>query len=237
MTATKKTARVAGLLYLLMVFTGLFTLMYVPGKLIVKGNVAETANNILAHQTLFRIDLVVALFSVLLFTLVVLALYQLLKDVSRPLAALMVILVLIQIPQGFVSLLLQFGALELVRGADFLSAVDKPQRDIWAMFCLHLDGKGAIFAELFWGLWLFPLGALVYRSRFLPRVLGVWLVVNGVGYVAMSLTGILVPQYADTVYKFAFPALLGEVALTLWLLIMGIKTTSLTGPELGRAGS
>lgn len=236
MAATKKTARVAGLLYLLMVFTGLFTLMYVPGKLIVKGNAAETANNILAHQTLYRIDLAVALFSVLLFTLIVLALYQLLRDVSRPLATLMVILVLIQIPQGFVSLLLQFGALELARGADFLAAIDKPQRDIWAMLCLHLDGKGAVFAEMFWGLWLFPLGALVYRSRFLPRILGIWVIINGIAYVAMSLTGILVPQYADTVYKFAFPALLGEVALTLWLLIMGIKPVPPVGWEPARTG-
>lgn len=237
MNTLKKTARATGLLYLLMVFTGLFTLMYVPGQLIVKGNAVETINKILANQTLFRIDLVVSLLSVLIFTLVVLALHQLLKDVHRQLAALMVILVLIQIPQGFVSLLLKFGALELARGAEFLAAIDKPQRDAWAMLCLHLDGKGAIFAELFWGLWLFPLGLLVFRSGFLPRVLGIWLIINGVAYVAMSLTGILLPEYANAVYNFAIPALLGELALTLWLLIMGIKVAPLGDAGQARAAS
>jgi hypothetical protein len=231
MNATKKTARVAGLLYLLMVFTGLFCLMYVPGKLIVQGHATETANNILAHQSLFRINLVVGLFSVVFFTSVALALYQLLKDVSRQLATLMVILVLISIPQSFVSLLLQYGALELVRGTDFLSVIDKPQRDVWAMLCLHLDHKGTVFVELFWGLWLFPLGLLVFRSGFLPRILGVWLIINGAAYVTMCLTGLLLPQHAGTVYKFALPALLGEVALMLWLLIMGIRPAPLADSE------
>jgi hypothetical protein len=223
MNATNKTARVAGVLYFLMVFAGLFSLMYVPGKLIVRANATETANNILAHQALVRTDLAVGLISSVLFLLVALALYQLLKDVNRRYASLMVILVFIQLPQAFVTQLLQLGALELVRGADFLSAIDKPQRDTLAMLCLHLNGKSAVLSEFFWGLWLFPLGMLVFRSGFLPRFLGVWLIINGVAYVAMSLTGLFLPQCADAVYKIAIPALLGELVLTLWLLIMGAR--------------
>jgi Domain of unknown function (DUF4386) len=78
-------------------------------------------------------------------------------------------------------------------------------------------------AEIFWGLWLIPLAILVYRSRFLPRFLGVWLIANGLGYVINSFTGILLPNYAEAVNRFTFPALTGEVALVLWLLIKGAK--------------
>lgn len=223
MTATKKTARIAGVLYLLFVFAGLFSLMYVPTKLLARGDAAQTANNILAHQSLVLVDLAVGLLSLTLFLAIVLALYQLLRDVNRQYAILMVILVLIQLPQAFVSQLLQFGALELVRGADFLSAIDKPDRDAWAMLCLHLKSKGEILSQFFWGLWLFPLGVLVFRSRFLPRFLGVWLIVNGIAYVAMCFLNLFVPQHTDTVFKIAFPAMLGEFALTVGLLYLGFK--------------
>jgi hypothetical protein len=237
MNDMKKTARVAGLLYLLIVLTGLFNLIYTPGKLIVRGNASETASNILAHQTLFRVDLVVSIFSNLTFLFLVLVLYLLFKDVNRRHATLMVILILVQIPQAFVSQMLQLGAFELIRGADFLSVFDKPQRDALAMLCLHLNSQGSHFSEVFWGLWLLPLGLLVYRSGFLPRFLGVWLIINCCAYVAMSLIGLLLPQYVETVYKLAFPALLGEVAFTLWLLIAGVKSKPSAGQAQAATGS
>ncbi len=224
MTATQKTARLAGVLYLLTVLSGLFNLIYTPGKLIVRGNPAETANNILAHQTLFRIDLAVSLVSILIFMFLVLVLYRLLKDVDRRHATLMVILVLVQIPQSYVSQLLQIGAFELVRGADFLSVLDKTQRDVLAMLCLRVNDLGTYISNAFWGLWLFPLGLLVFRSGFLPRTLGVWLIINCFAYLGISLTGLLLPEYAETVSRIAFPGLLGEVAFMLWLLIMGVKS-------------
>ncbi len=223
MIPIQKTARLAGVLYLLTVLTGLFNLTYTPGKLIVRGNAAETANKILAHETLFRVDLIVGLISTLIFMFLVLVLYRLLKDVNRPQAALMVILVLVQIPQSYVSQLLQIGAFELFRGEGFLSALDQSQRFALGMMCFHLSDLGTHISEMFWGLWLFPLGWLVFRSGFLPRTLGVWLLLNGVAYVVISLIGLMLPELSDTIYKFAFPALLGEVALMLWLLILGIK--------------
>jgi uncharacterized protein DUF4386 len=93
------------------------------------------------------------------------------------------------------------AVLILVRGADFLSVFDKPQRDALAMLFLRIHGQGILAAEIFWGLWLFPLAILVYRSRFLPRFLGVWLIINGFAYVAISLTGLLLPQYEDKVSR------------------------------------
>ena len=224
----KKTGRMAGILYLALVLTGLFNLMYTPGKFIVRGNATETANHILAHQTLFRIDLVIGLLSSVIFIFLVLVLYRLLKEIHQPYAALMVILVLVQIPNSFVSQLLQIGAYELVRGADFLSVLDKSQRDVLALFCFHLNDLGTYFSEIFWGLWLFPLGLLVYRSGFLPRTLGVWLFINGLAYIGMSVTGLLSPEHADIVYKISLPALFGELAFALWLVIMGARPKALT---------
>jgi hypothetical protein len=78
-----------------------------------------------------------------------------------------------------------------------------------------------VAAEILWGLWLFPLAILVYRSGFLPRFLGAWLIINGFAYLTMSFTGLLLPQYEDMVSNIAFPALLGEMAIMLWLLIKG----------------
>jgi len=228
MNSLSKNARVAGLLYLAIVITGLFNLMYVPSKLIVRGNAIETAANILAHQTLYRVDVAVSLVSIIIFLFLVLALYRLLKDVNQQLAAIMVILVMVQIPQGFVSQLLQLGALELFRGAGFLSAIDQGQRDVLAMFCLRLNDQATYLAEMFWGLWLLPLGLLVYRSRFLPRTLGVWLIVNCCAYVALSFTGLLFPDYVGVMSKITLPALLGELAFALWLVLVGARTRPAT---------
>lgn len=227
MNSTKKTARIAGLLYLFMILTGVFSVMYVPGKLMVRGDATATAANILASQSLFTIHIVNQLFSILFFLSVVLALYLLLKEVHNRLAVLMVILVLIQIPGGVWSVMNQITALELLRGEDFWSAFDKPLREALAMSYLDLNGKGTNASELFWGLWLFPLGLLVFRSGFLPRFLGVLLIINCFAYVTISLTGLLLPQYSDIANKISFPALLGEVAFMLWLLITGAQPKSL----------
>jgi hypothetical protein len=195
----------------------------VPGKLIVKGNATETARNILANQTLYRIDIVVGLMATIIFMFTALVLYRLFKETNQRQAAVMLILVLVQIPQSYVGQLLQLGALELLRGADFLGVVDTTQRETMAMLCLHLNSKSIALSEIFWGLWLFPLGFLVFRSGFLPRFLGVWLIINGVAYVAMSFTGLLLPEYSLLAYKISLPALLGELALTVWLLIAGAR--------------
>src|SRR5947207_14872903 len=119
------------------------------------------------------------------------------------------------------------AALLLARGADFLSVFEKPQRDALAMLFLNLHGHGFGVCEIFWGLWLFPLGLLVYRSRFLPRFLGVWLTFAGFAWVILSLTGILLPQYQDKVNTYLQPAIVGEIAFMLWLLIKGAKPQAL----------
>lgn len=223
MHPTKRTARVAGVLYLLVVLTGMFVLIYVPGRLFVRGDSAATASNILAHESLFRSYIVVGLVSEFLFISLVLALHRLLKGVNRQHAALMVMLVLMTAPLAFVGTANQVATLAFVRGAESLTAFDKPQRDAVAMLLFNAEREGTLVAQIFWGLWLFPLGLLVFRSGFLPRILGVWLGVNGFAYVAISLTGLLLPQRGEIVSKIATPALLGELVFTLWLLIVGAR--------------
>jgi hypothetical protein len=219
----KKTARIAGWLYLLVVFTGPFVLMYVPRKLFVLGDASATANNILAHQSLFQAHIVVGLVSELLFIAVVLALYRLLKGVDRELAALMVILILIDAPLAFLSVANEVATLTFLRGGGFLAAFDAPQRDALATLLINVDILGIPVSEIFWGLWLLPLGVLVYRSGFIPRFLGIWLFINGAAYLVLSGVGLLVPERARLLATIATPVLFGEVALMLWLLIVGAR--------------
>jgi hypothetical protein len=237
MEPTDKAARVAGAWYLSLVLIGPFSLMYVPGKLIVHGNAAATASNILNHETLFRFSILADMIGAVIFICLALALYRLFSGVNKTHASLMVALVLVSATVGFLNTLNNIAALTLFRGgADFLSVVDKPQRDALAMLFLRLNFQGDIINEIFWGLWLLPFGLLVMRSRFLPRILGVWLIVNCFAYVALSLTGILLPQYYDVAFRSAFPALLGEVAIMLWLLIKGARVQPSGAPALSSAG-
>ena len=223
MTSLSRNARVAGLLYLTLM-TAPLRLIYIPNKLFVTGNATATANNIAAHETLFRLGILSDLFTATMGIFLALALYRLFKEVDEGLARLMVILgALMVTPIYFLNTINDAAALRLARGADFLSVFDKPQRDALAMLFLRLHGHGIVVNEIFWGLWLFPFGLLVYKSRFLPRILGVWLMLNCFAYLAVSVTALLWPQYETTVSNWVFPVMFGELAIMLWLIIMGAK--------------
>jgi hypothetical protein len=221
MSFSRNPGRFAGLLYLLVSIPGAFALIYVPSRLIVDGDAAATVRNIAASQTLFRLGIAVQLISQALFIFVALALYDLLKGVNRRHATLMVTLIVVSIPIVFLNELNAIAALLLVRGAEVPAVFDTPQRDALVMLFVNLHSRGFDIAGIFWGLWLFPLGLLVYRSRFLPRFLGVWLALGGFAYVILSLTGLLMPQYQDKVFAISQPAFFGEVAFMLWLVIKG----------------
>jgi hypothetical protein len=203
---------------------GIVRLLYIPNTLFASHNAATTANNIAAHESLFRFGIVSELLAAALWVFVTLALYRLLKGVDQGLAILMVILgSLLVTPIFFMNTVNDAAALLFARGGDFLTVFDTPQRDAFAMLFLRLHHQGDLASEIFWGLWLLPLGLLVYRSRFLPRLLGVWLMVACFAYLALSFTGLLYPQWEGKVFGFAQPVLLGEVALMLWLVIFGAK--------------
>jgi Domain of unknown function (DUF4386) len=226
MNSTRDPGRVAGLLYLLLLAAPL-RLMYIPNKLFVTGNAAATANNIRAHETLFRLGIAGDLFCGVALIFLVLALYRLFKGVDQHLAVLVVIVGGV-LPSAidFFNVLNDAAALMLARGADFLSVFSMPQRDALAMLFLRLHHQEVVAAEILWGLWLLPLGILAYRSRFMPRFLGIWLVINGFAYIASSFAGLLFPQYEQMVSNFLFPALFGELAFMLWLVIKGARPQS-----------
>ena len=224
MTSLSRNARIAGLMYILASAVGVLRLMVIPAKLIVHGDAAATAANIVAHQTLFRWGIVTGLLSAALWLFVPLALYRLLKDVDKPLAILMVILgSLMQVPIFFVNAGTDAAALALARGGDVLSGVGKPQRGGFAMLLLNLHHQLDLANAIFWGLWLVPFGLLVYKSRFLPRILGVWLIAGCIGWLAYSFVGFLAPALEGTVFNVGQILTLGEVAMMLWLVVLGAR--------------
>jgi hypothetical protein len=230
MTSIKRRARVAGVFYLLLMFAP-FRLIYIPNTLFVRGDATATAANIAAHETLFRLGMVSELFCGVVVVFLTLALYRLFEAVNRVWAVLVVILGgLMPALINFINVVHDGAALTLVRGPEFLSVLDKPQRDALAMLFLRLHDQQVVAAEILWGLWLLPLALLVIRSGFLPHFLGVWLIVNGLAYVVMGLTGLLLPRYHGRLFNLSFPALLGELAFMLWLLIMGAKERAASAP-------
>ncbi len=211
-------ARLAGFLYLLVVPLGIFGGLYVSSRLIVSGDAATTANNIIGSELLFRFGMLSDLLAALLMLLVVLVLYPLLKPVNRNVALLMVSFVLVGTAIATLNKLNQFAALFLLSGSDYLTVFTADQLQALALLFLRLHSRGGTIAFIFWGLWLFPLGYLVFKSGFLPRILGVLLMISCFGYVINSFATIL--GYTVNVGRFAA---LGEVLFILWLLIKGVN--------------
>ncbi|MEO8044708.1 MAG: DUF4386 domain-containing protein [Spartobacteria bacterium] len=223
MRSTDKTARIAGAAYLSLALITPFVLLYIPGKLIVSGNATQTAQNVLAHETLFRFGIVAGLFSTAIFICVAVLLYRLLRDVHKTTATLMLGLVLVSATVGFANNLNHLAALTLFRGENFLTVFDKPQLDALGMLFLRLHSQADYMNEILWGLWLLPLGLLVFWSGFLPRFIGVWLIINCFAYVALSIIALMFPALYGVALSWATPLLLGELVLALWLLVKGAK--------------
>ena len=214
-----KTARIAGAVYLSTLPLAIYFWSYLPGKLIARGNATVSAENILAHETLFRFSILGDLFTHVILLCLAFLLYRLLSDVNRTWAFVMVGFVLVSTAVGFVNALNSIAAVILVRGTDFLAVIDKAQREASAMLFIRLHGEGFLVNEVFSGLWLFPLGLLVFRCGFLPRFLGVWLMIACFGWLVVSVVALVFPTYYDTAFSFAQPVVLGEMAFALWLLL------------------
>jgi len=198
--------------------------MYVGRILVVRDDAVATIHNMAAHELLFRFGIASDLIAGLGCLLAALALYELLKGVDRRLGVLMVVLGgLMPCVLAFVNVLNDCGAIVIARGEPFVSLLDKPQQAALAALFLRIHDHGFLINEVFAGLWLFPFGLLVLRSGFLPRILGLLLIVSGFGYLAISGTGLLLPLYVERVSMIASPALLGEGGIILWLLFKGAQ--------------
>ncbi len=224
MNSINKTARIAGFLYLLMAPFGIFGIMYVPSILIVPGDAATTTNNIMTSESLFRSGIVSALIVQILIILVVLFLYKLLKPVNKNHALLMVIFILVSVPITMLNELNHFAALLLSSGADYLTVFSASQLQALVPLFLNLHEYGIFITSIFWGLWLFPMGYLVFKSGFLPRILGILLMIACFGYLIDSFGRLLLPNFDATIVATIVGFMLwGELLFPLWLLIKGVN--------------
>ena len=231
MTEIKKQARIAGVLYFLVLLIAPIGLVYVPGKLYVRENATATAEHFRASESLLRIGISSELIHEVLWVFVVLALYRLLKPVNENRAQEMLILgALVSVPIVFLNVLNEIAAMLLVSGAGFLAVFNREQLDALALLFYRLHGQGLNVASILWGLWLYPFGALVIRSGFIPRFPGFLLIIAGTGYVVSSFTTLLLPAYEGPVDRIAAILEFGELPIIFWLLIWGARTPTSTRP-------
>lgn len=217
MIARSNLARLAGLFYLVVAVTGGFSQLVVRDSLIEPGNAGATADNIATSAGLFRVAFAGDLVNITFFVLAALALYALLKATSDWIALGMVVLNAIAAAIMSVNMINQFAALRV--------ATSPGGSDALVMLFIDMHSTGYAIAQIFFGLWLLPLGYLVYRSGFFPRMLGVVLMAGAFSYLAELVVGFLFPDLADSfLLAIAMPAALGEVSFILWLLARGVRT-------------
>ena len=226
MESTQRTARLAGLLYLVSSLPAPFALLYVPGRLFVEGNPAATAERLRNLEGLLRAGLAAELFSSIVFLFVALTLYRLFRPVSPGPALAMLVLILISFPISFGNVLLELAARDLAGGGArpaILSFLGPSESDALAYTAMRLHHQGYMLAQIFWGLWLFQFGVCVWRSGFIPRILGILLAIAGCGYVADSFAALVLPRFLPAVDRVTSFTNLGEVPIILWLLIWGAR--------------
>jgi hypothetical protein len=222
MPSSRNPGRTAGWLYLFIIVVGGFSLIY-PGRLIAPGDPAATARLVLAHETMFRLAIVSGVLSYVAFIFLGLALYRLFERFDRAQAALMVAFVGVMVMLGLALMVNDVAALAVLNGSDILGAFTEAQRQAMAMMFFRVGNRGTLIAETFWGLWLLPLAVLVIRSRALPRLIGVVLILAGLGWLTASVTGLLLPEYAQAVGPFVRVVTAGEMVFMLWLVIRGSR--------------
>ena len=218
----RKTARMAGFFYLMFIITFVLA-SYLRSRIIVFGDVATTANNIISSQGVLRLGFMSELFSALFFVLAAWALYVLLKPVNRNLALLLVLLNLGGVAIECINALNLFSALQFLSGASYLSVFQTGQLQALAMSFLNSYTNGFMITQLFFSTWLFPLGYLVYKSRFLPRPLGILLILDFFGILSWFLQFFLLPDYGILSYPGLAISFVAEFSISLWLLIKGVK--------------
>jgi len=219
MKSIKKTARVTGFLYLLLIPLGVFGMLYIPATLLVPGDVALTISNIMANDLLFRLSIVSALLTQVVQIFVVLFLYKILKPVNKNIAVLMVVFILVAVPIAMFNEINQFAVLLLLSGTNIMTIFTTDTLQAIVSLFLDMHEHGIFIAQIFWGLWLFPMGYLVVKSNYIPKIIGILLIVACFGYLIDSFIFFFNPNFGITFSEFTF---LGELLITMWLLFKGV---------------
>ena len=219
----KKTARIAGLLYLINAITAAIGIIIIPGKLFIPNDIAETANNILSNEFLFRFGIFNGLASQIVFVFLALTLYKLFKNVDKNLSISLFALVVASVPVGFYIIFNQYEAFEILQN-NFMTSFEQIKIQELAMLKLQSYQNGIILIGVFWGIWLIPFGQLVYKSGFIPKIFGVLLIAGGITYLIDVSVFILFPGFHDkTNILVAVTSSIAELSMVLWFLIKGIS--------------
>jgi hypothetical protein len=224
--AARRLARIAGLLYLLVGIFGGFAEGFVEPKMYVAGNAAATAGNVVANAGLVRIGVVADLFDQAVFVFLALTLYILLKQVHQSAARAMLVLVALASGIACLNAVFEFEGLRVATGAVNLGALGTAGSNAVVLLLLDTQHYGIFIAQIFFGLWLIPLGYLAYKSSgMFPKWLGVLLIVGGVCYLVDLLAAFLVPDLGQTIHAFVVtPSAIAELTMVGYLLVIGVKT-------------
>ncbi|MGF1669003.1 MAG: DUF4386 domain-containing protein [Balneolaceae bacterium] len=223
----KRKARFAGVLYFLIGIFGFFGIMYVPSQIEVIGDVEATFKNLLENEFLLRASIYAHLLNTVVFTMMVLVFYQMFSHINKYLAMLMVAFVIVHIAFEFGAEVMNYTAILIAKGT-FLESMELLQRQEWAYLFLRMGHYGAVGLPIaFWGLWLIPLGILVYKSGFIPKIFGILLVAGGVAYIIDSMFFILFPGSGGTFKDLLMVVFsVAEISFIFWLLIKGVSNNT-----------
>ena len=226
MNSPKRLARIAGVLYLLVAIFGGFALAYVYPKIYVAGDAAKTAGNLIANSGLVRLGVVADLFQATVVVFVAITLYQLLKHVNKTVAGTMVVLAAIGVGINCLTAVFEFEGLRVATGAVNLAASGAAGSNAPALLLIDTQHYGVFAQQIFYGLWLAPMGYLVYKSKgMFPKWLGVMLLVGAGCYLVDLLWVFLLPGFGTAIHDFIIiPPTIAEVSMVLYLLIIGVKT-------------
>lgn len=231
MIPNKKTARLAGFLWLLMFLFGPAA-QIIRDRLFISGDTAATAGNIMANDFLFRLGFASDLMMMIIYVLLPLTLYKLLCTVNKNLAIIMVIFVILGTSINMINLLNEFASLQLLSGAKYLGVFEMAQLQAQSMLSYDLYLHGYEIANIFFGLWLVPLGLLVCKSGYIPRILGILLIIGGCGLFVNVFIHFLFPGYGIVSTILLIPQTLSEFLFLAWLLIRGINESKVKTANL-----
>jgi len=235
MNSPKRLARIAGVLYLLVGIFGGFALGYVQPKMYVAGDAAATTGNVVANAGLLRLGVVSDLVNQTIFVFLALTLYVLLQHVHKSTARAMVVLVALAAGISSLNMVFQFAGLRVATGAVDLSSLGTEGSNAMVLLLLDTQHYGVLVAQMFFGLWLVPLGYLAHKSGWFPKALALLLVVAGGCYLVDLLTAFLVPDFNQLIHTFVvIPCAVAEIWMVGYLLAIGVRTDR-TGPPAERA--
>lgn len=227
-TNLKSTARIAGVLYLVNAILAAIGIMVIPAKLIVPNDITLTVQNILSHEFLFRFGILCSFMSQIVFVFLGLKLYKLFENVSKQLVRTLLALVITSVPVAFFIIFYQVIALSILKDG-FMTSFEQVRQYSLALSNLKMFENGIVLIGIFWGLWLIPFGQLVYKSGFIPKILGIFLIAGGISYLIDVTVFIIVPEFhKQTNLMVAVISSIAEFSMVLWLLIKGIKSDKQT---------